>query len=835
MKIKLSIIVFLFFINHFVTAQNNAPQTFYTCVMHPEIHSPKPGKCPKCGMALVKEKAKPIKKAVVKKPVATKKVISETKKEASKPIEETPKIVEVPKDIPISESKPIVKTIAKTVRYDLYVRDTLVTIGNKPTRAIAVNGQIPMPTLTFTEGDTAEIYVHNELKESTSLHWHGLFLPNKEDGVPYLTQMPIEPGTTHKYTFPIIQHGTHWYHSHSGLQEQIGMYGSMILNKRVEDETFRKGIDDLPTIPVILSEWTDVNPNNVHRMLHNATDWFAIQKGTTQSYAEAIKQGHFKTKIANEWKRMNAMDVSDVYYDKFLINGKSNSQLSQFKGGDKVRLRISNGGASTYFWMTYAGGKITVVANDGNDVEPVEVDRLLIAVSETYDVIVTIPADNTAFEFLVTPEDRTKSASLYIGDGVKQLISPLPKLKYFDGMKMMNGMMKMNGDLDDMGMQMSYNQMDMNVVMYPEITGKAASKKDDKMGNMKMNESDYNSNELSDITTLNYAMLKSPTKTTLPKDAPIKELRFELSGNMNRYVWSLDNKVVSETDKILIKKGENVRITLYNGSMMRHPMHLHGHDFRILNGQGDYAPLKNIIDIMPMETDIIEFNANVEGDWFFHCHILYHMMAGMGRVFTYENQAPNPLIPNPKLAQRKLFGEDRKFHFMAENDFATNGNDGMAMFSNTRWSIGTEWRLGYNDHHGYETETHIGRYIGKMQWLMPFIGFDWRYREMEEGEMERNLFNQSNTKDNRSVFSAGLEYTLPMLIKAQAEVFTDGNFRFQLERMDIPVSKRVRMDLMWNTDKEYMAGLRYIIKRNFSARTHYDSDMGFGVGVNLNY
>lgn len=834
---KKIVLIIILSIGFFANAQvkKEEQQTFYTCVMHPEIHSPKPGKCPKCGMALVKEKAKPIKKAVVKKPVSAKKVIPETKKEVSQPVKETQKLPDLPIEKVVAENKSIVKAIAKTVRYDLYVRDTLVTIGSKPTRAIAVNGQIPMPTLTFTEGDTAEIYVHNELKESTSLHWHGLFLPNKEDGVPYLTQMPIEPGTTHKYTFPIIQHGTHWYHSHSGLQEQIGMYGSMILNKKTEDETFRKGIDDLPTVPVILSEWTDVNPNNIHRMLHNATDWFAIQKGTTQSYAEAIQQGHFKTKIANEWKRMNAMDVSDVYYDKFLINGKSNSQLSQFKGGDKVRLRISNGGASTYFWLTYAGGKITVVANDGNDVEPVEVDRLLIAVSETYDVVFTIPADNTAFEFLVTPEDRTKSASLYIGDGVKQLIAPLPKLKYFDGMKMMNGMMKMNGDLDDMGMQMSYNQMDMNVVMYPEITGKAVSKKADKMENMKMSEQDYDSNELSDITTLNYAMLKSPTTTALPKDAPVKELRFELSGNMNRYVWSLDNKVVSETDKILIKKGENVRVTLYNGSMMRHPMHLHGHDFRILNGQGDYAPLKNVIDIMPMETDVIEFNANVEGDWFFHCHILYHMMAGMGRVFTYENQALNPLIPNPKLAQRKLFGEDRKFHFMAENDFATNGNDGMAMFSNTRWSIGTEWRLGYNDHHGYETETHIGRYIGKMQWLMPFIGFDWRYREMEDGEMEENLFNQSNTKDNRSVFSAGLEYTLPMLIKAQAEVFTDGNFRFQLERMDIPVSKRVRMDLMWNTDKEYMAGLRYIIKRNFSARTHYDSDMGFGVGVNLNY
>jgi CopA family copper-resistance protein len=736
----------------------------------------------------------------------------------------------------------------KNVRYDLFVRDTIVTFGDKPKRAIAVNGQIPMPTLIFTEGDIAEIYVHNELKENTSLHWHGLMLPNKEDGVPNLTQMPIEPNTTHKYTFPIIQNGTHWYHSHSGLQEQIGMYGNFVMLKKETDPTFRKGIDDLPTVPIILSEWTDVNPNNVHRMLHNATDWFAIQKGTTQSYAEAIQHGHFITKVANEWKRMNAMDVSDVYYNKFLINGKNESQLSQFKGGDKVRLRISNGGASTYFWLTYAGGKFTVVANDGNDVEPVEIDRLNVAVSETYDVIVTIPADNTAFEFLVTPEDRTKSASLYIGEGIKQLIAPLPKLKYFDGMKMMNGMMKMNGDLDDMGMQMSYNQMDMNVVMYPEITGDTKQNENSNegetnpdehsghnMADMKMTEDDYNGNKLSDIVTLNYAMLKSPTKTTLPKDAPIKELKFELTGNMNRYVWSLDNKVVSESDKILIKKGENVRITLYNNSMMRHPMHLHGHDFRILNGQGDYSPLKNIVDLMPMETDILEFNANVEGDWFFHCHILYHMMAGMGRVFTYENQAPNPLIPNPKLAKRKLFGEDRKFHFMAENDFATNGNDGMAMLSNTRWSIGTEWRLGYNNHHGYETETHIGRYIGKMQWIMPFIGFDWRYREMDEGEMERNIFGQSNTKNKRSVFSAGLEYTLPMLIKAQAEVFTDGNFRFQLERMDIPVSKRVRMDLMWNTDKEYMAGLRYIIKRNLSARTHYDSDMGFGVGVNLNY
>ncbi|WP_235832095.1 multicopper oxidase domain-containing protein [Flavobacterium ranwuense] len=853
------------------TDNNKVASVTYTCPMHPEIHANKPGKCPKCGMTLVKEKPKAVKKSVVKEQDEMQMPMKKTSKKKDNmdnmktDNNEAPQNHEMGKmDMPkanLSFLKTIVNNIPpRTVRYDLYVRDTIVNFTGKPKRAIAVNGQIPMPTLTFTEGDTAEIYVHNELNEETSLHWHGLFLPNKEDGVPNLTQMPIKPHTTHLYRFPIIQHGTHWYHSHTGLQEQIGMYGSFTMNKREEL--------DIPTVPIVLSEWTDLNPNNVHRMLHNASDWFAIKKGTTQSYAEAIRSGYFKTKLNNEWKRMNAMDVSDVYYDKFLINGKNESQLSQFKAGDKVRLRIANGGASTNFWLTYAGSKITVVASDGNDVEPVEVDRLLIAVSETYDVIVTIPADKTAYEFLATPEDRTKSASLYLGDGIKQLTAPLPKLKYFEGMKMMNGMMKMNGDLDDMGMQMSLNQMDMNVVMYPEITGELKKKgadkmpgmnmegdkmdmnkeemKDKDMGNEKkdaMNMGDhkmqgmdqYDSNALSDIVTLNYAMLKSPTKTNLPKDAPVKELKFELTGNMNRYVWSLDNKVVSESDKILIKKGEIVRMILHNNSMMRHPMHLHGHDFRVINGQEDYAPMKNIIDIMPMETDTLEFAATESGDWFFHCHILYHMMSGMGRVFSYENSPANPLIPNPKLAQRKLFADDRAFHFMAENDFATNGNDGEAMYQSTRWSIGTEWRLGYNDHHGYEIETHIGRYIGKMQWLMPFIGFDWRYRKMGIDEQERNLFGQTNTKDHRAVFSAGVNYTLPMLIIAQAEVFTDGNVRLQFERKDIPVSKRLRMSLMWNTDKEYMAGLRYIIKRNFGITTHYDSDMGIGLGATLNY
>lgn len=287
-------------------------------------------------------------------------------------------------------------------------------------------------------------------------------------------------------------------------------------------------------------------------------------------------------------------------------------------------------------------------------------------------------------------------------------------------------------------------------------------------------------------------------------------------------------------DKIPVKKGEILRITIHNNSMMRHPMHLHGFDFRVINGKGEKSPLKNVIDIMPMETDTIEFLANEEGDWFFHCHILYHMMGGMNRVFAVDDYQ-NPYLPNKKQAYNKLQRESNMPHFMAQNDFATNGNDGEAMVQNARWSLGTEWRLGYNDMHGYEVETHLGRYIGKTQWLMPFIGFDWRYRKMGMDEHETNLFGQKNEKDTRRAFSLGFMYTLPMLVNFQAEVYHDGIVRLSLMREDIPISKRLRAGFMVNTDMEYMADLKYIINKNMGIRTHYDSDMGFGVGLVMNY
>lgn len=811
----------------------------YTCPMHPEWHQSESGKCPKCGMDLVREKT-------IKNPNKESKegTIKESQKETEiMPMGNPDALMENIKKAKASLGT--IKTVSssqpsRTVRYDLYVADTMVTFGKKSRRAIAVNGQIPMPVLTFTEGDTAEIVVHNQLKEETSLHWHGLFLPNKEDGVPYLTQMPIQPGKTYVYKFPIRQHGTHWYHSHTGLQEQIGMYGAFIINKKKEW--------NIPTLPVVISEWTNRKPHEVNRSLHMATDWFAIQKGATQSYSEAIKGSDFKTKVNNEWKRMTAMDVSDVYYDAFLINGKSRNEQPQFKAGDKVRLRIANAGASDYFWLKYAGGKITVVATDGNDTEPVEVDRLIIAVSETYDVVVTIP-QNKSYEFLITPEDRTKSASLWLGSGEKVPAGTMPRLNYFAGMKMMNSMMDMRGNMIEMqGMKMQNQIMDMNTVMYPEITGDGMPKEDNRIDTLKGQHHDHampmegsNSMEGMDmdeevagsIVTLNYNMLRAPQKTILPK-APLKELKFDLTGNMNRYVWTLDNKTVSESDKILIKKGENVRIILYNNSMMRHPMHLHGHDFRVLNAQGDYAPMKNIIDIMPMERDTIEFAATESGDWFFHCHILYHMMSGMGRIVRYENSAPNPEIPNPKYAQRKLFSDDRMFHPMAQVGLESNGSDGELMVANTRYRLSTEWRLGLKSHHGNESETYFGRYVGRMQWLFPFIGFDYHHNNRRD-ESEKNFFGQLSNQTNRKAAVAGIQYTLPMLIMAEARVDSKGKFRFQLMREDIPVTPRLRLNFMGNTDKEYMAGLRYIITKYFSLSTHYDSDMGYGAGITLTY
>jgi hypothetical protein len=496
---------------------------------------------------------------------------------------------------------------------------------------------------------------------------------------------------------------------------------------------------------------------------------------------------------------MLPMDVSDVAYDRFLVNGSREDSLPAVHAGDTVRLRIINGSSSTYWWVRYAGGKMRVVAGDGKDVEPIAVDRMIIGVSETYDVLVTVP-DSGSYELQATAEDRMGYVSAWLGDGKRRALKRLAPLNYFEGMKMMNGM-------KDMGMAMSNQVMDMNSVMYPEAGAVADSG--------------------AGAVTLNYGMLRSPVSTRLP-DAPVQELHFNLTGNMNRYVWSINNEVVSEADRVLIRRGTNVRIILYNGTMMRHPMHLHGHFFRLLNGQGDYAPLKNVVDILPMETDTLELAATESGDWFFHCHILYHMMSGMGRIFHYEGSPPDS-----GQDLRKVYADDRAIRPMARVGLESNGSDGEVMLANTRYRFQTEWRLGTDDIKGYETESHFGRYLGRMQYWLPYIGWDFRYRRSNENE--KNLFGQPDTKNHRNVICAGVQYILPLLFTLDGRVDMKGNLRLQLGREDIAVTSRLRLSLMANTDKEYMAGFRYILTKYIGLSTHYDSDMGFGAGVTVNY
>ncbi|AEW00574.1 copper oxidase [Niastella koreensis] len=864
-------------------------KVIYTCTMHPQIKMDKPGKCPICGMTLVK-------KTIKVSPSTTVPEKKQPKKMGDMPMKNDMDKMDMKKDTAQNTNMPMqmndhqMKTDSaemagaseiqskvnvvpgKTVRYDLYVKDTMVNFTGKHKPAIAVNGSIPAPTLIFTEGDTAEIYLHNLLQEETSLHWHGIILPNHADGVPFLTTAPVKPGETHVYKFKVVQNGTYWYHSHSSLQEQAGMYGALIFKTAEQPENQSSAMEhaSMPMhmgnnvfdkeFTVVLSEWADENPMQIQRRLRTGNDWYSINKGSTQSYAEAIKEGYLKTKLTNEWKRMKAMDVSDVYYNRFLVNGKPENTVSEFNAGEKIKLKVVNAGASSYFWLGYAGGKITVIGNDGNDMVPTEVDRLIIAPAETYDLIVTIP-ENMSYEFRATSEDRTGHSSLWLGTGMKMPAPTLPRLKYFEGMKMMNDMMSVNGTMKNMGMNMHNQMMDMNSVMYPEIMGDSQEGDSDSTQmdhshhmDMNKNRQDTSSDKIgntqdmsgmnmssgSGIVTLNYDMLRSPVKTSLP-DGPMKVLHFTLTGNMNRYVWTIDNKTVRESDRILIKKGENVKIILTNNSMMRHPMHLHGHDFRVLNSQGEYAPLKNVIDIMPMETDTIEFAANQSGNWFFHCHILFHMMAGMGRVFTYDNSPVNPELPDAEKAYKMFRNQkDQNMrHLMIQAGLETNGSDGQLMVSSNRYALQGLWHLGYKPEDSYEGELNFGRYIGVNQWLFPYIGFDYHYKKIDgepkKQEDYKNLFGQISNKNDRKTFVAGIQYTLPWLVLADGRIDGNGKLRFQLSREDVPVTKRLRFNIMGNTDKEYAVGFRYVVSKWFAISSHYDSDMGLGAGFTVTY
>ena len=706
------------------------------------------------------------------------------------------------------------------VRFDLYVSDTTVQFSDHRAEAIAINGHIPGPTLDFTEGDTAEIYVHNLMDQETSIHWHGIILPNEQDGVPYLTTAPIFPKTTHVYKFPIVQSGTYWYHSHAGFQEQMGLFGALILHKKTRDTTAE--------FPVILSDWTTERPEEVMRTLAMANDWYAIEKGSTQSYGEALTEGYLGAKFEQEWLRMFPMDVSDVYYNAFLSNGQIEQILHNLKPGDHIRLRIINGSSSTYFWLQFAGGKLTVVANDGNDVVPVDVDRMIVGVAETYDVIIAIP-DTMSYEFRATSEDRTNHTSLWLGSGATKPAPTLPDLDYFKGMKMMNSMMNFDGTLHSMGMQMSNQEMDMNTVMYPELTGGTKETEKYLHGKTGSENAHTNASPGRSIIALNYGMLKSPVITKLP-DAHVKIIHFTLTGNMNRFQWSINDKTLSEADKIVIRRGENVRIILDNQTMMRHPMHIHGHTFRLLNGHGEYDPLKNVLDIMPMETDSIEFAAQYYGDWFFHCHILYHMMSGMGRVFSYDEWFPNRELSGIKDPWQLFLDDDNMWHFSTFVGVQTNAVYPKAFIMNRDYVADVTAAADYRGN--FETDFRFGRLFGNRQFLKIYIGADFRRLKALHNISLNSLEYRI---DNRSVATVGAEYLLPMFIRADLRLDHTGRARLQIGRSDLNLTSRLRLDAMWNTDKEYGTRFNYIVTKRLCITAGYDTHFGFGGGITFTY
>ena len=699
----------------------------------------------------------------------------------------------------------------KKVEYDLYVTDTMVNFTGKRRHAIAINGQIPAPILEFTEGDTAIIRMHNMMKMETSIHWHGILLPNKEDGVPYLTTSPVEAGKTYTFTFPLIQSGTYWYHSHTMLQEQSGLYGSIVIHPAQPEPELKEYV-------LLLSDWTDENPHQVLRYLKRGGEWYAIKKGALQSYGEAIAAGAFKDKLKQEWQRMPAMDVSDVYYNKFLLNGQEKNEFKDAKPGEIIRLRIINGSASTYFNLQYANSYMRIIAADGINVTPVNVNKLEIAIAETYDVLITVPESGAA-ELRATSWDVTGYSSAYFGNGPVIKAPDIPKLNYFKMMKEMGGMNMKGMDMGNM------QGMDMKNMNMPNDTASPKKEMDmNSMEGMKMSDMAGMDMKMEMPGEFNYNMLRALHPTTLDSSLKPREVKLTLTGNMLRYVWSFDFKTLSVADKILIRKGERVRFVLTNNTMMRHPLHLHGHFFRFMNAQGEYSPMKHTFDIKPMETVTIELEANEQQDWFFHCHILYHMMAGMARIVSYEGSEQNEFA---KTGYKKLKKEDNAFYPWYDLSVHSQGAWLSGNISNNKTALEFEGRASWKGN--YETETHLLRYLDKKQYLAFYVGYDYRKNKTLP------LANKPNSKDNRRVFDAGFYYLLPMLIRSEWRIDHTGRLRLQLERRDLPLSNNFFFDFRVNTDKEYNVAARYMIAKSFSISTNYDSDYKWGIGLTWHY
>lgn len=667
---------------------------------------------------------------------------------------------------------------AATVDYDLTVAEQVLSPAGKQVRVLSLNGGIPGPTLRFREGDVARIRVHNQLqKETTSIHWHGLLLPNAQDGVPYLTTPPIQPGATHTFEFPLTHSGTYWYHSHTGLQEQRGVYGSIVVEPK-GGEPQRADREHV----LVLSDWTNENPQEVMRTLMRGSEYYAVRKGNLQSLAGAIRTGALREYLDREKSRLPSMDISDVAYDTFLINGQRRSTLAA-RPGETVRLRVINAGASSYFYLQSATGPLTIVAADGPAVKPIQVNRLFMGMGETYDVLVTLPSAG-AWEVRASAHDGSGHASVLLGEGEEHAAPDVPKPDLY---RMDETLLAAISDAEESG----------------KLTNEAALAAE-------------NPRPLSP-----YRRLEALAPTTLPSTNAPRSLTLRLTGDMQRYIWSINGKTLKEDSTIPIRRGEVLRLELINDTMMHHPMHLHGHFFRVLEGKDALSPLKHTVDVPPMGKRTIEFLANEERDWFFHCHLLYHMEAGMARVFSYREQGPKHQV---NLGPESL----DPYYFMLEGSLQTHMSAGMVTVQNSRNNFNALWDVAwgstakpYPDGQTaeYEVDLTYSRYFNPN--LSAFGGL--------------RLTNYDTSKD-RGIF--GLYYRFPYLIQSEVLVDTEADVRLRLGKT-FQITSRFSVfaegEYDTNTSWEWTSGAKYFLSKRLSLIGQYHSDHGLGAGLTFRF
>ena len=510
---------------------------------------------------------------------------------------------------------------------ELSIGDHHFATGGRSGHAIAVNGSIPGPLIRLKEGQDVRLHVTNNLDEDSSIHWHGLLLPFQFDGVPGVSFPGIKPGQRFTYEYPIRQHGTYWWHSHSGLQEQAGHYGPLIIEPAEPDPRYDRDY------VVLLSEFTPIHPHEIMRKLKVGEHYFNRQMMTAT-------EGDLSGEERRMWgqMRMNPRDISDVtgVTYTYLINGHGPADDLQleFNPGERVRLRVINGSAMTFFNIRIPGVPMTVIQADGKDVEPVEIDEFQIGTAETYDVIVQ-PKDGS-HAFVAEAKDRSGMgvASLTSHKGHKAAPPPLrePVTLTMTDMGMMDHAAMGHGDTAGTG-GMDHSMRDKSLLPGDVEVGPGV----DMIAPMPMDRMDFPGLGLDtvDHRVLRYTDLRA--RAMNPHRMIEREMEIHLTGNMERYMWSFDGKKFTAVrdDPIRFGFDERVRIKLVNQTMMAHPIHLHGHFFELVNGADHMRqPLKHTVVVQPGGTATFDLTANEPGDWAFHCHLLYHMHAGMMQVVT---------------------------------------------------------------------------------------------------------------------------------------------------------------------------------------------------------